>query len=166
MLAYGFGQGQPLYQNKLDDIANHIANDLIRAGKTRLAVYDLPHTDGRLSEFSQVFADQLSQSLQRANTGLELLDRANLRRLIDEHELVKKGLTDPNGSEHLQELNKIIAADVLITGRLTPQRDAVTVSIRALDLPTLRVLSSGSLSVARTPSIDELISRLLPGGQK
>jgi len=59
-------------------------------------------------------SDGITTRLVQSNS-FEVLDRQNLQKILDEHQLTMEGLVDPNGSA---ELGKFIGSAVLVFGRV------------------------------------------------
>ena len=79
--------------------------------------------------------------------GIAVVERQRLMALTAEQERALKGLT---GTDYAVKAGKLLWADTVLTGRLFLIQDKMTVSVKAIDIATERVVASDQISCRPT----------------
>jgi len=125
----------------------------LHAQAVKVAVTDLDggkHYKDYASTVTGIIISELS-----ANSKIELIERSQLKKILDEHGLQMTGLVNP---EQAVELGKFIAINKLITGTLGPLGNQFVITVRMIDIETAKVDLAVTETVVNASS--------LPSGSK
>lgn len=142
-----------LRRNALIMFAILFCSMLVHAQSIKVAVTDLDggtyYKDYALT-VTQIIISELS-----ADSKIELVERSQLKKILDEHGLQMTGLVDP---EKAVEIGKFIAINKLIAGTIGPLGNQFVITVRMIDIETAKI----DLSVTETvPNASSL-----PSGSK
>ena len=138
-----------------------MAEKIVSAGKSRIAVVDFTDLQGNVTEFGRFIAEEFSVALASAGKGFTVVDRTHLQSILKEHELSQTGLIDPQTA---RELGKITGVEALITGTITPFGESVRLAVKILDTKTAEIIDAQRGNIPKTQAIEELLGRIAPGG--
>jgi hypothetical protein len=139
---------------EIDALASNIAGQIPTASNKKVAVFDFTDLQGNATELGRFLAEELSIALPRTQ-GRQVIDRAHLKALIQEHKLASTGIIDPATQKKLE----IAGVSVLITGTITPFGDSVRWVVKALNIATAQIEAAATAEIPRTKTIEELLSR-------
>ena len=125
----------------------------IFAQSTKVAVLDLDggtYYKDYASTVTGIIISELSSDKK-----IELVERTQLKKVLDEHGLMMSGVVNP---EQAVELGKFIALNKLITGTLGPLGNQFVITIRMIDIETAKV------DLALTETVPN--AQALPSGSK
>jgi len=116
-----------------------------------VAVLGCEAGDLTLRDFAKAFPELLTVSLTRKGA-FDLVERTQLRQVLNEQELTQSGLIDTSNAARI---GKLVGARVLITQRVYAVGDYTYVSAKAIDVETGRVkaVSKGELKKNATPAL-------------
>lgn len=159
-LVEALAAGSPVqaFERELEARAGSLARSLEEAGVESVAVVDFTDLRGRATELGRFLAEELSAKLVAAAPDLRVVDRMRLAPILKEQKLSSTGLID---AEDAGEVARIAGVEALVTGRLTPFRDTVRVSLLVLREGSADVVASEAADVPRTGTLAELESRSL-----
>ena len=146
------------FERELEARAGSLARSLEEAEVKSVAVVDFTDLRGRATELGRFLAEELSAKLVAAAPDLRVVDRMRLAPILEERKLSSTGLID---AEAGGEVARIAGVEALVTGRLTPFRDTVRVSLLVLRRGSAEVVVSEVADVPRTGALAELESRSL-----
>lgn len=127
-----------------------------------IAVLDFTDLQGTVTELGKFLAEELSSDLVMGQKQFDVIDRANLKRLLNENKLSRSGLVDP---ETIKRLGKMAGADALVTGTVTPLGNSLRVSARIIHTETARIVGAAQANIDKTPEISELLrARVVENG--
>src|ERR1035441_6732948 len=135
-------------------LANNLAEGIAASGKRSIAVVDFTDLQGNPTELGRYVAEELSVAMARSNKGFEVIDRAHLKTILNEHKLTASGLIDPATAK---KLGQIVGADALLTGSITPFSESVHVTIKVIVTDTARIIAAETIDLPKTPTIAELL---------
>ena len=146
-----FSQGPAVYtlSSGLAEIAN-------RSGRKTVAVVDFTDLQGCVTELGRYMAEDVSVALVNDAKGFEVIDRTNLKILMQEHKLASSGIIDPATA---RKLGQVAGVDALVTGTIAPLSDSVHVSAKILDTQTAKMLGGITADIPRTKTVDELLAK-------
>ena len=104
------------------------------AGKITLVVFDLEGVNMEPGEASML-SDNLREALFRTGQ-YKLVDRAQLERVMKEHNFAQSGLSSP---EELAKLGKALQAQKIITGKIGRTGTIYQVSLTLIDIETITI---------------------------
>jgi len=132
------------------------ADSVTRSGKKTVAVVDFTDLQGNVTELGRFLAEELSVSLASEAKGFEVVDRAHLKALLQEHKLAATGIIDPSAA---RRLGQIAGVELLVTGNVTAFGDSVRLSTKLLDASTAKMLGAANADIPKTKAIEELLAR-------
>ena len=146
-----FSQGPAV--NSLSSGLSEIAN---RSGKKTVAVVDFTDLQGCVTELGRYMAEDISVALVNNAKEFEVIDRTNLRVLMQEHKLASTGIIDPATA---RKLGQVAGVDAIVTGTITPVGDSVHVSAKVLDTESAKMLGGITVDIPKTAPVQELIAK-------
>ena len=157
---------RPLYgfEEEINALSLKLATEISANGKTRVAVLDFTNTQGEMTELGRFLAEEVSAALLDSEKRLEVIDRTQIKIILQENKLAQTGLIDQKTA---MQLGQIAGVEALITGTVTPFGDTVRVAVKALDANTARLVASARGNIAKTQAIQDLLNTGLatpPGG--
>jgi TolB-like protein len=137
-------------------ISSSLAKSIAGSGRKTVAVIDFTDLQGNVTELGRFLAEELSVNLVGDAKGYEVIERNQLKVILQEHRLSATGLIDPQTAK---KLGQFAGVDVLVTGTITPFGDSVRVSAKVLDTQTAKMLGATTADIPKTKTIEELLSR-------
>lgn len=146
------------------EVAQVSKNVVAAVGRTKLkkvAVIDFVDLQGNQSEFGRFMAEQLTLEIVMQERSFTMIDRANLKKLLDEHKLTVSGLVEP---ENAKKLGQFSGVDGLILGTVTPMEHAIAVSVKVIATDTAEILGGARGKIDKTAELVELLARTAAEG--
>src|SRR6185369_7561001 len=84
------------------------------------------------------------------------IDRANLKRILDENKLTISGLIDPDNAK---KLGKISGVDAFVLGSVTVLKNDVQLTAKIIDTDTAEILGAGKARVSKDDEMTQLLGR-------
>ena len=140
----------------VDSLSAKLSEIAIRSGRKTLAVVDFTDLQGCVTELGRYMAEDVSVALVNDAKGFEVIDRTNLKVLMQEHKLASTGIIDPATA---RQLGQVAGVDTLITGTIAPLSDSVHVSVKVLDTETAKMLGGVTADIPRTRTVEELLAK-------
>jgi TolB-like protein len=126
-------------------------------------VVDFTDLQGRVTEYGRFLAEEFSVALAANPTGFKVIDRTNIKTILQEHKLASTGIIDPQTARKLGEITGVQA---LVTGTVTPFGDDLRISVKVLDAETAEIIRGLSADMPRNKAIDELLARGVASGDQ
>jgi TolB-like protein len=146
----------------LAQLAQQIVAKSTAADRTTIAVLPFPHAEGSCSVLSTYIVDELILSLFSVpDSKLDIVERAQLEALITELKMSEGGLLNPETTKQLGNLSGVSA---LTMGTITVIGDSVRLNARLVATDTGRTISAAAVTVPRTQTLNDLISRPVTSG--
>lgn len=144
------------YEKEVEQLSAQMAEKIAAKGKKTVAVVDFTDLQGNVTELGRFLAEELSGSLSKGERGFEVVNRSNLKQLIQEHKLFSTGVIDQKAAMKLGEFSGI---EALITGTITPFTENIRVSTSVLDIKTAKAIDNERENIPRTKDINELLEK-------
>ena len=136
--------------NKLDDISNQIIKAFRGNKNTTIAILDFVNIDGKKSVLGQYLAEQISNSLFQ-NSNLKIVERAQINRIIDEHNFNMSGFVD---NETAAKIGYMLGATAVTIGTLTKVGNEISVNIKIIETESSLLLSSGATQISGSEYVE------------
>ncbi len=149
------------YEKEIRELSAVMAENITKAGKTRIAVVDFTDLYGNVTELGRFIAEEFAVALLGNGQGFEIVDRTHLQTLIKENKLSATGLIDPATA---QKLGQIAGVDALVTGTITPFGESVRLSVKILDAKSAKLIGANAGNIPATEAIKTLLSSGIQGG--
>jgi len=150
------------YAKRLEEVSAELIFQIPRTKRGSLTIAALPFADfsGRESQLGLFLADHLSTELRRQGPGIQLVDRLNLEKVLEEHELSISGATDPAQGARL---GRFSMADTLMVGRIDLSGNAIILDVSLVDVETARRMASSATTIVATNQMQRLWNQPIPG---
>lgn len=146
------------YEKEIEQLSSQMAEKIAGKGKKTVAVVDFTDLQGNVTELGRFLAEELSGSLSKGERGFEVVNRSNLKQLIQEYKLFSTGVIDQKAAMKLGEFSGI---EALITGTITPFTENIRVSTSVLDIKTAKAIDNERENIPRTKDINELLEKAI-----
>ncbi len=143
------------------DLSPQLSSAITKSGRKTVAVVDFTDLQGCVTEFGRFLAEEFSVALATGSGGFEVIDRTNLKTLLQEHKLAATGIIDPQTA---RKVGEIAGVQALVAGTVTPFGDSVRLSVKVLDAETAKIIGGVAADMPRNKAIDELLKRGISGG--
>jgi curli biogenesis system outer membrane secretion channel CsgG len=150
------------YSKRLEEVSAELVTQIRQAKQDDLTIAALPFSDfsGRESQLGLFLADHLSTELRRQGQGIQLVDRLNLPKVLEEQKLSTTSLTDPTTGVRLGRLS---TADTLMVGRIDLSSNSIILDVSLVDVETSRRLASSATTIIATDQMQRLWIQPIPG---
>lgn len=140
----------------VDAAAERIASRLRDSGKVKAALLDFTDLDGRTTELGRYLSSELATGLSNRGGGVQLLDRANIRRILQEHKLQERGLVEPG---NIVKLGRFTAVQALGIGRVVALGESYRITVQFTATDTAAIVATERIELPVTPALRELERR-------
>ncbi len=140
---------------ELSNLADKLASQIKEQGKKKVAVIDFSGLDGNASELGRYVSEQLTVDLVMDRKDFSVLDRANLKKILDEHKLSSSGLVDPDNAK---KLGQFAGVDALILGTITPKNQSVSVTAKVITTDTAEIVGAGKATFKTDSNVELLLT--------
>jgi TolB-like protein len=137
-------------------LSSTLAKSIAASGRKTVAVIDFTDLQGNVTELGRYLAEELSVDLVGDAKGYEVIERNQLKVILQEHRLSATGLIDPQTA---RKLGQIAGVDALVTGTITAFGDTVRLSAKVLDTQTAKMLGAATSDIPKTKAIEDLLQR-------
>jgi TolB-like protein len=137
-------------------ISSALAAKIASSGKRTVAVVDFTDLQGCVTELGRYMAEDVSVAILDNAKGFDVIDRTNLKILMDEHKLTSTGIIDPATA---RKLGEVAGVDALVTGTIAPLSDSIHVSAKVLDTESAKMLAGVTADIPRTRAVEELLAK-------
>jgi TolB-like protein len=144
------------YDQQIQSTSTRLAGIIARSGRKNIAVVDFTDLKGNVTELGRFLAEEFSVALEQDASGFAVIDRTQLKAILQEHRLSAKGLIDP---ETARKVGMIAGADALVTGTITPFSDSVRLTVKVLDTQSAVMVGATAVDIPRTKTIDDLLAK-------
>ncbi len=137
----------------LTKLAQELAIAASKSSGKKISVVDFTDLQGNTSELGRYIAEQLSVSLVGSAKDFSVMDRANLKSVLEEHKLTASGLVNP---ENARKLGQFSGVDAIVLGSITPFEQSFSITAKIISTETTQVLGAGRIRADRTKDLTEL----------
>lgn len=142
------------YEKEMEDLASYIANNMDKIGRKRVAVMDFNDNYGKPMELGKYLSDELTQFLKRKAKGFEILERAQLKTIINQSKII---INDPIDPDVVKRLGQVGRVGAIVTGSVRPFQDSVRVEINLINTYSGNVIGSTKADILKTQRMRELL---------
>jgi hypothetical protein len=121
------------------------------------AVLDIANESGQVTALSNYIGDELSLRYG-ADSGYQLLERAQIRKVFKEHGFQSLGAVD---AATAASMGKILGATRLMTGSYYVVGDDYVTHVRVIDVQTGKIVRMFKTSFPKSPSTTALVANVL-----
>lgn len=141
---------------ELSALTEQLASAATNAGVKKIATLDFTDLQGNPTELGRFIAEQVAVNMVMSKRPFAVVDRANLKRILDEHKLSMSGLVNP---ENTKKLGQFSGVDAIILGRITPMADSVAISATITLTETAEVVGGAKSRIPKSQDVLQLLDR-------
>jgi curli biogenesis system outer membrane secretion channel CsgG len=141
---------------ELSNLAGNLAGQIESQSKKKVAVIDFTDLDGGTSELGKYIAEQLTVDLVIVRKDFSVLDRANLKKILDEHKLTATGLVDPDNAK---KLGQFAGVDALILGTITPKNQNISLTAKIITTDTAEIVGAVRTEFKMDNTVQNLMTK-------
>jgi TolB-like protein len=145
---------------ELTKLTENLAGLIKDHGSKKVTVLDFTDLDGNTSEVGKYAAEQLTVDFVMKKRDFSVLDRANLKKIMDEHKLTASGLVDP---ENAKKLGQFAGVDAMIFGKIIPAVGKVNVTATIVTTDTAEIIGGGKASFINDSAVQQLQTNTATG---
>ena len=145
----------------MDQASSQIIEQLKKKNVKSVAVLNFVDINDRVRGLGKYLAEDLSISMVGNEAGIGIVDRANLKRIMEELQLSESVLVDPKNAKQLGELS---GADVLVFGTLAKTGGSYSLQIRGVSVATAEVLTATRMRLNLDEDFNVLWESVLGSG--
>jgi len=154
--------GAETLDSQMSTLAQTLAAKIKDSGRKKVTVLEFTDLEGKkITQFGRYIAEQLTVNLDSSKKEFAIVDRANLKRILDEHKLTVSGLIDPKTAK---EFGQISGVDALILGTVADLPNSVKVFAKIIATDTAVVAGSGECRVTKDDEVKYLLGRGIESG--
>lgn len=127
------------FDTAIDVVGKRISFKIYEQEKTKVAVANLVDHLGEANELGGLISEEMTVSLLKHSRGFEVMDRAHLQAIIEEHKLALGGLMNDST---IIELGRLESVQVVITGTVVRLGKKYKVTMKALDTQSGMVIAA------------------------
>jgi curli biogenesis system outer membrane secretion channel CsgG len=124
---------------EISNMTEKLATQITEHGKTKIAVIDFTDLDGKPVEMGKYIAEQMNIDFVLTNRSFSVLDRANLKSILDEHKLTSTGLVDPDTAK---KLGQFAGVDALIMGTVITKGQNINITAKIVTTDTAEIIGA------------------------
>lgn len=148
---------QRLLADGVKDLAEQIAAKAKEQQKLRVAVLPFQELEGRPTVLGTFLAEELFTHL--VNSGLEIIERQMLDKVLGEIGLGETGLID---TDTAKKVGKVIGVDAVVTGSITDLQSYVAINCRLIDASTGRIFGAAQTKIVKDDDVRILMAAAAP----
>lgn len=135
-------------------LTEDIAAKIKENGNKKVTVLDFTDLQGNATELGRYVAEQVTVDFVMTKRDFAVLDRANLKKILDEHKLTSTGLVNP---ENAKKLGMFAGVDAMIFGTLVPVGGNVSVTVKVITTESAEVVGGAKAKF----KLDDTVQKLL-----
>jgi curli biogenesis system outer membrane secretion channel CsgG len=153
----GTTSAQKSLSDGIKDLGSQIATSATKAQKQKIATLPFRDLDGSPTVLGTYLAESLSTQL--VNSGLEVVERNLLDKVLSELKLQQTGAID---SASAKEVGHIAGVDAIITGSIANLNAVLAINCRLIDTQTGRVFAAAETMITRDAMVESIIGQTAP----
>jgi hypothetical protein len=153
----GTAYAQTLDQ-EMPGLADKIGKSLAAKGSKSVAAVDFTDIEGQSTELGRFLSEQLTVEIV-ATSSVSMVDRANIKHILAEHNLTVEGLVDPANAKKLGEFAGV---DTILVGSVTEVDDGYRLMVKAISTSSNQIITAGWITFKKTPAIQDIANRGVP----
>jgi TolB-like protein len=161
VIAFALDARAQSYDTELASVSEALSAFVKKADRRKITVLDFTDLQGNVTEIGRFLAEELSVGLVERRNGFAIMDRANLKKILEEHKLTQDGLVDP---ENAKKLGQFAGVDAIVIGNVTVLQDAVALTAKIIATDTAEILGAARGRISKSSEIRELLDRSLING--
>jgi TolB-like protein len=149
------------FDKELDEVATSVAKSLQGGERKKATVLDFTDLEGNVNQLGRFIAEQLSVSLVMNRKGFAVLDRSNLKKILEEHKLTIAGLVEP---ENAKKLGQFSGVDTIILGTITPLKDELVITVKIIATDTAEIVGAAKTRIPKSKDLETMLTSTISSG--
>ena len=141
-------------------LKDKLGKQLVAKGRKKVAALDFTDLQGRKNELGRYLAEQLTVELVSAE-GISVVDRANLKSILDEHKLTEEGLVNP---ENAKKLGQFAGVDAIIIGNVSATDGEIVLLVKVVSTETAEVVAAAKSRFPKSGELQQLLAKSITSG--
>jgi hypothetical protein len=150
----GVASAQTLDQ-EMSRLADNISKSLVAQGYKNVAAIDFTDLQGQPTELGRFLSEALAVEIV-STAGVSMVDRANIKSILEEHKLTESGLVNPANAKKLGEFAGV---DAILIGNATALDDGIVLMVKAIATSSAKIVAAGRIKFSKTSEIQQLLNR-------
>ena len=150
------GHAQRLSSEGIKELSDQISASITKEQKRKVGVIAFTELDGRTTTLGAFLAEELTTKLFIAG-GFEIVERAQLTKVLAELKLAGSGAIDP---DQAKQIGKLAGIDAIVTGSVTDLQSTIAVNCRVIDVQTGRVFGAAQTRIVKDDDIRVVMGKL------
>ena len=156
LLVGSTASAQKTLSDGIKDLATQLSASITKEQKQRVAVLPFKELDGQTTVLGTYLAEELLSHL--VNSGLKIVERGMLDRLLGEQKLQQTGAIDPATAK---QVGKLAGVDAIITGSVTDLQSNVGVNCRIIDTVTGDVFAAAQVKITKDDDVKKIMATVV-----
>jgi len=131
---------------ELSEFSDKLVSQVKKSGVKKIAVLDFTDLKGDSTEFGRFFAEQLQVFLVERRDGFSIVDRANLKKIVQEHKLTVEGLVE---AENAKKLGQFSGVDAIVLGNIATLEREFSVTAKVISTETAEIVGAAKTRIAK-----------------
>ncbi len=140
----------------LSSLTEKLATRIKSKGKRKITVLDFTDLSGNGSEFGRFIAEQITVNFVSVDRDFAVLDRANRKVILEQHNLTATGLIDPTNAA---AFGKFAGVDALIVGTMSSLNENLEITAKIITMDTAEIIGAAKTSFVRSDEMQNLLAR-------
>jgi hypothetical protein len=136
-------------------LADKIGKALVAKGCKNVAAVDFTDIQGQPTELGRFLSEQLTVEIV-ATSNVSMVDRANIKHILAEHNLTVEGLVDPANAKKLGEFAGV---DTILVGNVTDVDDGYRLMVKGISTSSAQIIAAGWITFRKTSAIQDIANR-------
>lgn len=156
-----FSNAQDL-DSEITVLSGKLTKNMIAKKINKIACVDFVDLQGRPTELGRYLTEELSVQMVNEE-GITVVDRANFKSILAEHNLTLEGLVRP---ENAKELGKFAGIDAIITGTLTILDNNVVLTVKAISTESAQIVAAAKAVFVITSELQQMSNKAAGNSQE
>src|ERR1017187_9418824 len=155
VVTVGTANAQTTMDQEMAGLADRIGKALVGKGCKNVAAVDFTDIQGQPTELGRFLSEQLTVEIV-ATSNVSMVDRANIKHILAEHNLTVEGLVDPVNAKKLGEFAGV---DTILVGNVTDLDDGYRLMVKAISTSSAQIIAARLITFRTTPAIQAIANR-------
>ena len=146
------------FDKGLSRLTGEIIGSLENRELYRVAVNEFIRIDGERTVLGKALSEELTTGFFNANTSFSLVERSQLEAALSELQL---GLSAVFDEKQAAELGRLLGADALVIGSITPFEEYIKINARIFSVEDGRVISAAAVKIETSSEVKDMLNNSL-----
>jgi TolB-like protein len=141
---------------ELERFSDMLSKAVQESGRKKLAILDFTDLQNSPLEIGRYVSEQITVNLVSTKGGFKVVDRANLKSILDEHKLTTSGLVEP---ENARKLGQVSGVDALVLGNAIVLGDSIQLTAKVIATDTAEIVAASKGKLRLTSELKVLLGK-------